>query len=165
MDVYEAIRKRRSIRRYESHGIDDEILLRLLRAACAAPYATGEAYPIRYVVIRNSDVLETLRQHTGDPEYHRYVAKAGAVIAVCLDGKVKGLEVDAACAAENLMLAAVAEGLGSCWVGSFGKASVQEILKLEEGIRPVCLVTLGKPGEAPSGPARPPLEEIVHWID
>jgi len=88
-----------------------------------------------------------------------------AVIAVCEDlekARAKGgklgetflAPVDAAMATQNLLLAAYAEGLGTCTIASFHRRGVGRLLKLAEGIEAILLVSLGYPTELPPPPAR-----------
>jgi nitroreductase len=72
---------------------------------------------------------------------------------------------DTAAATENLLLSATAAGLGACWVGAFDEESVHSALGLEPGWRPVALIPVGVPAEAPPQRTRRPLAEITRWIE
>ena len=99
----------------------------------------------------------------------RFVAEAPVVIAACAqnDGKIMRCgqacyPIDVAIAIDHLTLAAAAEGLGTCWIGSFDPDVVRKILSIPEEIVVVELLPLGYP-EDPSraGKSRLPLETIV----
>jgi nitroreductase len=88
-----------------------------------------------------------------------------AVIVVCQDmirARAKGgslgetflAPIDAAMATQNLLLAAYAEGLGTCTIASFHRRGVRRLLGLAEGIEPILLVSLGYPTEFSPAPAR-----------
>jgi nitroreductase len=72
-------------------------------------------------------------------------------------------DVDVAIAFEHLILAATAEGLGTCWIGAFDPAAAKKVLKIPEGIEPIAFTPLGYPDESPSDRGRKSINEIIHW--
>jgi len=159
MELYQAIHERRSVRRFHPDPIDHEVLDRIVDAAIWAP-SGGNAQTWRFVIVTESERLGKLRPVSpgllGDPP---------AVVAVCQDldeARAKGstlgetflAPVDSAMAAQNLMLAAHAEGLGSCVIASFHSGAVGRLLDLPERVKPILLISLGRPAEAPSPPPR-----------
>ena len=129
MDVWESIKKRRSVRRFRQEEILTEILLELIEAARCAPSAANRQ-PLEFVVV-NSDQLKDqvfaqlawagyIQPRRDPPAGKRPVA----YIVVLLDPQkaMSGLgKVDAAAAIENILLAAQGMGIGSCWLGSIKK--------------------------------------------
>lgn len=159
MEVYEAIRGRRSVRRFLADPIDRETLDRIVDAAIWAP-SGGNAQTWRFVIVTEPERIGKLRTVSpgllGDPP---------AVVALCQDlgaARAKGgalgetflAPIDAAMAAQNLLLAAYAEGLGTCTIGSFHKAAVGRLLNLPDRVEPVLLVSVGRPVESPDPPKR-----------
>ena len=69
--------------------------------------------------------------------------------------------IDVAEALDHMSLAAIAEGLGSCWIGAFQEDKVKQILDIPEKIRVVAMLILGYPAESPAARPRKKLEEIV----
>ena len=69
--------------------------------------------------------------------------------------------LDAAAAVQNMLLAAYALGLGTCWVRAFHDEMVAQVLKRPSGVRPVAIVPLGYPDEAPRS-SRVRLKDLVH---
>ncbi len=130
MDVYEAIRTRCSVRAYEDRPIEDDVLLRVLDAGRLAPSARN-LQSWKFVVVRDREILRRLAGAAEQP----FVGEAAVVIAVVtLDpdstmhcGVPRG-PVDGAIAIDHMTLAAVAEGLGSCWIGHFDQGACREIL-------------------------------------
>lgn len=125
----EAIEKRRSIRKYDrDKAIDPAILLRLVKAAMLAPSARN-LQPWQYIIITNRDKLDKL------PEVHPYASmmkEATAAILVCGD---KGREPNdfylvqnGAAATQNILLEAWSNGLGSVWLGVFGRAERMTVI-------------------------------------
>lgn len=70
---------------------------------------------------------------------------------------------DTAAAIQNLMLAAVDAGLGTCWIGSFNEGEVAGIVNFPFAVRPVAMVVLGYPRDMQPKRTRRPLEEVVFW--
>ncbi|MDD4904281.1 MAG: nitroreductase family protein [Candidatus Bipolaricaulis sp.] len=167
MDLDTAIRGRRSVRRFKSLPIERAVLERIIEAATWAP-SGGNAQTWRFVIVTEPARIAKLKTVSpgllGDP---------GAVVSVCqdlADARAKGSTLgetllapcDAAMAAQNLLLAAYAEGLGTCTVASFTHRAVARLLKLPADVEPVLLVSVGTPDETPKAPPRN-REGIVHW--
>lgn len=167
MDVYEAIGKRHSVRKYRPDRVEEEKLFRVLNAGRLAPSARNQQN-WRFVVLRNADVREQVVAATEQD----WVATAPVLIAaVALDpddvmycGVPRG-PVDCAIALDHMTLAATAEGLGTCWIGHFDQDRTREALNVPAGAKIIELLTLGYPAEDDSPPTknRRPLQEIVLW--
>ena len=65
---------------------------------------------------------------------------------------------------EHLILAATAEGLGTCWIGAFTPQALREDLALPEELEPVAMTPVGYAAESPDARPRKPLEELVRVI-
>jgi nitroreductase len=70
---------------------------------------------------------------------------------------------DTAGAIQNIHLLAHSLGLGSCWIGAFKEEKAREVLKLPQGIRPIAIIPVGYPAEAPPLGNRRPISQIVHY--
>lgn len=152
MEVWEAITSRVSVRRFSNAEVPDELVDRLLEAACRAPTA-GNLQPWRFWVVRDQGIKNGLASAAWGQSF---VAEAPVVIVVCIDLDVcahgygsrgetlYGIQ-DTAAAVENMLLMATSEGWGACWVGAFSEGAVREELRLAEGLRPVAMVAVGEP--------------------
>jgi len=169
LDVFEAIKKRRSIRAFEKDAVSPECVNRLVDAARWAPSA-GNIQPWEFVVVRRRETKRKLAEASGGQSF---VEEAPVVIVVCADENrssqgygVRGRALyciqDTAAAIQNINLAACSQGLGTCWVGAFDEGDAKEILKIPEGIRPVAIIPVGYPAESPSPRRTRPLNQIVH---
>jgi nitroreductase len=80
---------------------------------------------------------------------------------------VAGTEISAAMAAQNLMLAAHAMGVGSCCITGplAAQEALKELLGFSQRRKIVCLITLGYPAEEPEAPLRKPVEKIARYIE
>jgi len=164
MNIYEAIGKRRSIRSYKDRPVEQEKLDRILEAARLAPSASNRQ-EWRFVVVRDPAVRKSLVQAAGN---QTFVGEAPVVIACCAetDGHVMRCgqpcyPIDVAIAVDHITLAAVEEGLGTCWIGAFSEPEAKQILGIPERIRVVVLLTLGYPAHSPGPPSRKSLDEII----
>ena len=168
MELQDAIKARRSIRRFEDKPVDDDIINKILELGQLAPSA-GNLQPRDFVVIKNHETKEKLAAAALN---QRFVSEAPVVIAVCANlqrtahygsrGRDLYCIQDSAAAIENMLLAMVDLGLSCCWVGAFDEHAVSKILNLPSHARPVALLPIGY-SEVKKGPAkRMPLDELVH---
>lgn len=147
------IESRRSIREYRPGPVSDESVQRLLAAAMSAPSAVAKD-PWRFVVVRLQGTRDALADVLPNGQMLRS-APVGIVVCGDLDAahdrQLSYLLQDCAAAIENLLLAATALGLGSCWLGIHPRearvAAVSRILGLPPNIIPVSAVSIGWPGE------------------
>ena len=169
MDVYAAIRTRKSVRAYLDKPVEREKLERLLEAARLAPSASNRQ-EWRFVVVTEEQRRRRLAEAAAG---QRFVAQAPVVIAACAetDGRIMrcGLPcypIDVAIAVDHLTLAAAAEGLGTCWIGAFDPDSVRALLGIPKEVVVVGLLPLGYPQDGrPVDKSRLSLETIVHYED
>jgi nitroreductase len=166
MDVIDVIRKRRSVRSYTDQPVEREKIDRLLEAARLAPSASNRQ-EWRFVVVTDPRRRELLAEAANRQEF---VGQAPVVIAACAetDGHVMTCgqacyPIDVAIAIDHITLQAVAEGLGTCWIGAFSEPQAKEILGIPDEIRVVEMLTVGYPAGEPSPLARRPLDSMVHW--
>lgn len=172
LDFRDVLTGRFSCRSFEAAPVPRERIVELLEAMQGAPSA-GNLQPWRFVVVTGAAHRRALADAAFGQEF---VAAAPVTVVVCaVPGEsartygARGRDLyclqDTAAATENLLLAATAAGLGGCWVGAFDEASVHRALGLEPGWRPVAIVPLGVPAEAPSRRSRRRLEDVTRWIE
>ena len=164
MEVFEAIRKRNSIRAYSDKPVPEEKLLAVLEAARLAPSGrNSQAW--KFIVVRDVELRQALGRATGG-QAHVYAAPV-IIAAVATDPEslmpcgIIAYPVDLAIAIDHMTLAALELGLGTCWIGAFSQEKVKEILGVPEQYRVVSLLTLGYADEAGRPKVRKSLEEIV----
>ncbi|MDI6642646.1 MAG: nitroreductase family protein [Candidatus Hodarchaeaceae archaeon] len=160
MEVLEAIRTRRSVRKYEKRSVPEEFVRKILEAGRWAPSASN-AQPWSFIVLRDEGVRkEVARAAT----YGRFLAEAPLGIAVVVDPAASTHPVeDGAIATQNMLLAAHALGLGTCWIGSYGSSyeeRVKEVLGIPEDKRLLSIISVGYPAES-SKSTRRDLGELV----
>jgi nitroreductase len=175
MDATEAIRGRRSVRRYKPDPVSDEALNEVLEAARWAPsWANTQCW--RFVVVRDQGTKEKLAS-TVKPATNKAAAairEAPVAIVACAElgrsGFYKGEAAtdkgdwymfDTALAMQNLTLAAHAMGLGTVHVGLFEAKEAARVLGLPDGAVVVEMTPLGYPAETPAPTPRKELADIV----
>ena len=162
MELYEGLLSRRSIRKYnpEKTLTKDEIY-ELIRAASFAPSAHNKQ-PWHFLVIENKETLKGLR--TLQP-WTSFAKDAACAIIVCVDEEEtfnrpkegwNYAQIDGALAAQNLLLACHAKGLGACFCGAAPMPMVinglKERFNMPETMLPIAIITIGYPEEAPKTP-------------
>ncbi|MBT9137185.1 MAG: NADH dehydrogenase [Firmicutes bacterium] len=164
MSVYEAIKRRRSIRSYQEQAVPEEVLTRILEAARMAP-SGGNRQPWKFVVVTDKEIRKKLGEAANNQDF---VGQAPVIItAVGLDPEnimacgIPGDPVDVAIAIDHITLAAVEEGLGTCWIGAFSQEKVREILRIPSSFKVIALLTLGYTADSPGAKVRKSLQEIV----
>ena len=158
MKELEFLLDRRSIRRFSGKTIDKELITNILTAAMYAPSAVNKQ-PWHFMVIDRRNLLDQIM------EIHPHAAMlrtASHAILIFGDEKLQHDDgywiVDCGAATQNLLLAAFAQGIGSCWVGLHPregrKADIRRLFNLPNHIQPFALVALGYPEEQKSRPDR-----------
>jgi nitroreductase len=170
MDVFEAIKKRRSIRAFKGGDVSPETVEKLVEAARWAPSA-GNIQPWEFIIVRKPEIKKRLAEAALS---QAFIEEAPVVIVVCADenrsaigygvrGKTLYCIQDTAAAIQNIHLTALSLGLSTCWVGAFKEEEARQILNVPRGVRPVAIIPVGYANESPSPRKRRPINEIVHY--
>jgi nitroreductase len=179
MELFEAINKRRSIRRYSDIPLDEDTLTQVFEAVRQSP-SWKNLQCWRFVVVRDAGDKEKLAEYSfleGFFETKGYkfnpakkaIAEAPVVIVACADrkdsGDVRGQEyylVDMGIASQTLMLAARGLGLGTVFVGIYDEDKVRELLDIPSEVRVVGMIPMGYPHEEKDrGPSRKEVSDIL----
>ncbi|MFN3974061.1 MAG: nitroreductase family protein [Dehalococcoidia bacterium] len=169
MEFSAVVRQRRMVRAFQPRPLGSEKLLPLLQNAQRAPSA-GHLEPQEFVLVKDATTKGRLAQAALGQEF---IAHAPLVIVVCADARrntwrygQRGQDfycvIDGAFASLLILLTAVDEGLGACFVGAFDDMEVARVLGLPPEVRPIGIIPIGYPAEAPSRLGRRPLQERVH---
>jgi len=160
MSIIDIIKRRRSIRKYKTNLIHQEIIDELIEALIWAPSA-GNLQSRKFYFIFD----KALKTKIAEAAYNQdFISEAPSVIVGCVDeNKIKrygerGINLygicDVSASIQNLMLVPTEKGLGTCWVGGFDENKVKEILNLPTHLRPIVIVPVGYPAENPKPPKR-----------
>jgi len=159
MDVFDAIKERRSIRRYKGEPIQKDDIEKMVEAARLAPSAKN-LQPWKLIIVQDPKVLEELVPICQAQEF---VGEAGAFIVGMVDGS-KWSKIDLTIAMDHLSLEAVELGYGTCWIGAFDEDGLKQKLDLPEGYEPLVCMTIGVSDVKPGSPTKKTVEELVHWV-
>lgn len=150
MDVHEAINVRRSVRSYDSRPIPPEIIEKLRVALRSAPSACN-FQPWHFVFVTDT----SLRRQVAEASHGQlWMAAAPLTVVACgmpqqafqrMSGRSRSSDIDVAIAVDHLTLAAVAEGLGTCWIGAFDADAVAKLIALPNDWQVVALTPVGYP--------------------
>jgi nitroreductase len=160
MDVFEALAKRRSVRKYKPGTVTREQLSQIVNMGRLAPSGRNEQ-PCEFVVVTEH---AKLRQLAHLAEYGKFIADASACIVVLARPNTYYLE-DGSAASTQMLVAATALGLASCWVAGDKKAYAAPIVALcgaPPEFQLVSLLAIGHGAESPDPPKRK-LGEVLHW--
>lgn len=172
MDVFEAIKKRRSVRKFDQRRqVSQNQIQKLLEAARWAPSAGNLQSHFFYVVRERGVKEELVRAALGQEE----VGQASVVFVSCADlersasrygnrGRDLYAIQDATIATQNMWVAATEMGLGAVWIGAIDEAEVARVLDIPEALRPIALLAVGYPAESPSAPSRRSIEDISEEV-
>ncbi|MHC4606173.1 MAG: nitroreductase family protein [Planctomycetota bacterium] len=147
-DLIHFIKKRRSIRKYTKDPVTDEQVKTMLEAAMAAPSGSDKR-PWEFVVVRD----EKLRAALSKVKKGAHMCVNSPVVFAVLGDDIASIHwhVDAAAATENILLAAVALGLGAVWIGVYPRdpheRGVREILGIPGHRRVLSMIAVGHPAE------------------
>jgi nitroreductase len=170
VDIFQVIRDRRSIRRYQDTAVETDKLELVLDAARLAP-SWKNLQCWRFLVVRDRERREKLLSaFPTDNPGSRAIASAPVMIVVCADPTASGVEngieyyiADTAIAFEHLCLAAHALGLGTCWMGWFDETAIKNALGIPANIKVVGITPLGYPDQEPKPRPRKSLAEITFY--
>ena len=151
MEAIEAILTRRSIRKYIDQPVSEADVKTLMECAMAAPSASNQQ-PWQFVVINDREVLNGI---AGLHPHAQMCKEATLAVVVCGDaGTAKSPDFwqqDCAAATQNILVAARALGLGTCWCGVYPSQNrvpaLQELLGIPAPVTPLCVIAVGHPAE------------------
>lgn len=152
VDFYKVIRTRRSVRSFKKDPMPEEVLNRVLEAARVAPSGSNRQ-PWKFILVKN----ETLKQKMISAcDNQEFIAEAPLIVVACGQklpinrggymGEMSML-VDVSIAFTHLILAARAEGLGTCWIGAFENEEIKKLLEVPDEYEVVAVTPLGYPSE------------------
>jgi nitroreductase len=162
MSLLDLILSRRSIRNYEKKDIPEAVLQQILEAGRQAPSAANIQH-VRFVVVTDHSILKNLC----DTLITRFIKSAPVAIAGCADVKSlltgKWVVVDATIAMQNMVIAAWALGIGSCWIGACNEEKVRKLLNIPDKWKFVALLTLGYPAKQPKPRKKKKFEDLYNF--
>jgi nitroreductase len=164
MEFKTAISERRSIREFTEQPIPEDKLDNILEVARLAQSA-GNRQQWKFVVVKEAAKRRQLMQAANNQPH---VGQAAVIIAAValeplrlMSCEVPAYAVDLSIAVENMALAAVDEGLGSCWIGAFDQAKVKQLLGIPDKYKVVALLPIGYAKQSRPATPRKSISEVV----
>ncbi len=164
MDVFDAIKKRRSIRKYKNTEIEAEKVEKILESARLAPSAANRQ-EWKFLVVEDPQTRKKLVEAANN---QKFIAEAPMTIVACSTESERVMPcdqyaytVDLSIAVSFMILEATEIGLGTCWLGAYDEGKVKEILKIPEDIRVPAMFTVGYADENPAPRPRNDIDNII----
>jgi len=163
MEIFEIIKKRRSVRRYKDQAVPDELIYKIIEAANHAPSACNyQAW--KFIIVKSQELKEKLIDNGGS-----IVIKNSPVgILVLYSNQTHNQQYhddiqSASAAIQNLNLTAVSLGLATCWICHLpSKNKLRKIFNLPKNYSPIAYLLLGYPETEPKPvPRKYSLEQIT----
>jgi len=162
MSLLDLILSRRSIRDYQKREIPKDVLQKILEAGRQSPSAANRQ-PIHFVVVNDPEI----RKNLCDKLINRFVKYAPVAVVGFADTKSlltgKWAIVDTTIAMQNMVIAALTFGIGSCWVGACNEKELKALLKVPDKWKFVGLITLGYPSEQPRSRKKKQFEKLFSF--
>ena len=163
LDILDIIQSRRSVRKFTSGPVPDELIEKVLEAGRWAPSGLNNQ-PWRFAVVTDDGLRDEISKLT---HYSEIVRAARVLIAVFLDTdtsyhREKDIQATGACL-QNMLLEAHSLGLGAVWLGEIIKSSepIKGLLGLGKGLDLMAVVALGHPDEAPKNVKRKAMKDLT----
>ncbi len=160
VELTELIKTRRSVRKYKPDPVDEAIVRDVID--CGRLAASGNnIQPWEFVVVRDQATRDRLAEAA---KWGKFIKDAPVCIVVFCKETEHDLE-DGSAAIQNILVAAWAHGVGSCWVAGHKKphsAAVAEICGAPKDLQLVALVAMGYASESPQLPKKRSLDEVLH---
>ena len=152
--MLDAVRTRRSIRRYQDRPLEAHLTEQLQEAMVRAP-SSRNLQPWRFVFVTDADLLKSLAQ--AKPSFGEWIGGAPLGIVVCGDASISDCWIeDCSIAATIAQLTATELGLGSCWIQIRGRQHadgrpaeeyIRDVLQLPTSLNVLCMLSVGYPAE------------------
>lgn len=171
MEFYDAVRKRHSLRKYDSgRKVPEEVLKRILEAGRMAPSAVNKQ-PWRFLVVSSEEMLKKVRSCYNASWFQdvpHVLIVAGDYDSAWVRGDgYNSLETDLAIALDHMILAAASEGVGTCWIAAFNPLALRKVLGLKDSEQVFAITPLGYPKSGfkdEKRKSRKPLDAVVEWL-
>ena len=156
MTISNAITNRRTIRKFKNTPIDSSLLTKYINNARLAPSAAN-LQPLKYIVVKSADICQKLfpllkwAGYLGGTYTPNEDERPTAYIVVCGDTDIRqsGYDKDVGAATENIILSALEDGIGACWIDSVDREEAAKLLALPQNLVISSVIALGYPAETP----------------
>jgi len=156
MNIFDLIKSRRTIRKFQSKPISDELLLKYVDSARVAP-SGANMQPLKYVIVKSPDMVNKVFENVKwagylAPQYNpKDNERPTAFIVVLADTNIRasGYDTDVGAAVENIILTALEDKVGACWMAAINREEIGKLIDIGEDYIISCVVALGYSMESP----------------
>ncbi len=168
--LLDAIMHRRTCKEFTNESIDFDIITQIIQAGSYAPSA-GNLQNWKFIVITDNKLLRELYHHTMDQDVFN-TAPIGVIVCSEMDmaqrnfglrGKRLYAIQDCAACIQNMLLAAEAFGLGSCWVGAFDEEKLAKMFAIPDEVRAQAIILFGHPTSEPEEKEVKRIEDLIYF--
>jgi len=167
LDIIGIIRARRSVRKFKSDAVPEELIERILDAGRWAPSGLNNQ-PWRFAIVRDRELIKEISKLT---HYRRIVLGAQVLIPVFIDTeriyhREKDIQGIGACL-QNMLLEIHSLGLGAVWLGEIIRSNlpIKRMLGLGDALELMAVLALGYPDETPQPTRRKALQDLIVYRD
>lgn len=162
MEIFECIKRRRTVREFKPDAVPEEVVYKILQAGRWSP-SSSNSQPWHFVVVQNRETLQRLAEIATQGAF---IANAPLAIATVMDNATRP-QLDAGRALQQMELVAWSEGLGTCFVGVRSEEQqkgVKELLGIPPEMELITVMPYGyrAPGSRRQGTPRKPMAEMAH---
>ncbi len=161
MTLIDAVLSRRSIRNFEKKDIPKEVLYQILEAGRLAPSAANKQ-PWHFIVVTD----EVIKRELSKGLFSRFIKDAPLTIVGCAHKDRIGGRwsmISTAIALQNMVIAAWAQGVGSCWIGAFDEDKVRKLLSIPDRYNVVAVIPFGYPVKIPQPKRKKSIDKIMSF--
>jgi nitroreductase len=162
LSLMDIVLSRRSIRSYQKKELPTDVLHQILEAGRQAPSAVNRQ-PLHLIAVTD----ENIKREFSKGLFNRFIKDAPLTIVGCANTSAvltgKWAVVDTAIALQNMVIAAWAMGVGSCWIGDFKEERVKQTLQIPNKWTVVALISFGYPSEQPKPRTKKPITQLVSF--
>ncbi len=161
MTLVDVLLSRRSIRDYDKKDIPKDVLDQILEAGRLAPSAANKQ-PWHFIVVTDEEIKRELSKGL----FSRFIKDAPVTIVGCAHkDRIAGRWsiISTTIALQNMVIAAWALGVGSCWIGAVSEEKVRKLLDIPDNYNVVALIPFGYPAKTPGPKRKKSLEKITSF--
>lgn len=161
MEFYDAVQRRRSTRGFSGGSVGADVLKRIVDGGRLAPSANN-VQPWEFIVVTEREKLAGIAEIAPNG---KFVKDAAACVVVFCRKDAKYYLEDGCAATENIILAATAEGLDSCWIAGDKKPYAEKVRMLLEApsvLTLVSMIAVGRGSGEAEAPLKRPLGDVLH---
>jgi nitroreductase len=160
MNVEEAIKNRKSIRKFKEHNIKSEEIQKIMDAAILAPSAKN-LQPCKFIIVESQKKKEELAKACLGQDF---IASASIIIVCVINESLsKWTTLDAGIAIQQMVLQAQELEYGSCWIGALNQEEVKQVLNIPAHLKVVAVLPIGKTAIEPERRPRKSREEVFFF--